>query len=590
MKRHLVRTGVLVLFFAGALYAQDVQVLSQGANSVTVAVMPDSLGADTVKADGQSYLNLTFRSGVPEYNATGNFVRQFIPVLVGVFSSQIQVQVLQTDYKTVSMMQPMRSPRMPNVLNPRVVSEFLSYDGPYHDRRHLVSRIRVYPFLYDSLSGSYQMLEKIVFQVTSVGSGVTSESVGTDPLLSEVLVNYSQVKNAIVKMPPELRKATSSSVLAQGPWYKIGISHSGIYKVTYSDLKNANIPVDNIELSTIEIYNNGSTELPEDPNASRPNDLMENAIYVYDANGNNKFDNGDYILFYGKAPREWAYNPVTKTFSHYIDHYTDSTSYYFLTYGGQAGKRMQVEQSVHSSSYYKPHSFTSGIFRDDELYNLLGSGKQWFGAELQLPTSSNPTANLVGYLNRLYGLDSTQSITYRVRVISRSDQSNYFQVFENATGTQLGTIVGGTVNYGDDEGYYAYPQDPRTFTGTGNLPNQTSVLKVTFSSASSSASAWIDWYEILYKRLFQSVGDVLDFYASDTNATAYYSVQGFSSDSVNVFDVTDFANVAMVQPDSVSNGTVSFGVQAASGMRKQYYAVGANGYLKVDNITSVENS
>ncbi len=590
MKRHLVRTGILFLFYAGVLYGQDVQVPSQSGNSVTISVTPDSLGADTIKVGGRSYLDLSFKGGVPEYNTTGNFVRQFIPVLVGVFSNQIQVQVLQTDYKTVYMMQPMRSPRMPGVLNPKTVSEFLSYDGPYHNRRHLVSRIRVYPFLYDSLSGTYRMLEKVVFQVTSVGSGVTSESVGTDPLLSDVLVNYSQVKDAVVREPSGLRKATSSSVLAQGPWYKIAVSQSGIYKLTYSDLKNANVPVGSIDLSTIKLYNNGGTELPEDPNAPRPNDLMENAIYVYDANGNNKLDNGDYVLFYGKAPREWAYNPVSKTFSHYIDHYTDSTSYYFLTYGGQAGKRMTVEQSARSSSYYRPHSFTSGIFRDDGLYNLLGSGKEWYGTELQLPTSTSPTANMVGYLNKLYGLDTTQSITYRLRAISRSDQYNYFQVFENATGTQLGTIVGGTINYSDEEGYYAYPQDPRIFTGTGNLPNQNSVLKVIYNSSSSSASAWIDWYEILYKRLFQSVGDVLDFYAPDTNAVTYYSVHGFSSDSVNIFDVTDFANAVIVRPDSVSNGTVSFGVQAASGMRKQYFAVGENGYLKVGNIIPVQNS
>ncbi len=590
MKRHLSRTGVLVLLFAGASYAQNVQVLTQGASSVTLSVTPDSLSADTVKADGQSYLNITFRHGVPEYNTAGSFIRQFIPVPVGVFSNQIQVQVVQTDYRTVSLMQPIRSPRMPSVVSPKVVSEFLSYDGPYESRRHLVSRIKVYPFVYDSLSGSYRMLEKIVFQVTSLGSGVTTESVPTDPLLSGVLANYSQVKDAIVREPSRLRKATASSVLAEGSWYKIGISHSGIYRLTYSDLKNADVPVGNIDMSTVKIYNNGSTELPQDPNAPRPNDLMENAIYVYDANGNNKFDNGDYVLFYGKAPREWAYNPSTKTFSHYIDHYTDSTSYYFMTYGGQAGKRMQTEQSVHAASYYRPNTFTSGVFREDERYNLLGSGKDWFGTELQMPTSANPTANVAGYLNKLFGLDSTQNIICRARVISRSDQSNYFSVYENATGTELGTIPGGTVNYGDDEGYYAYPRDPRTFVGSGNLPNQTSVLKIIFSSASSSAFAWVDWYEIMYKRLFQSVNDVLDFYAPDTNASVYYSIRGFSSDSISVFDLTDFSNVAMMQPESANNGTVSFGIQAASGMRKQYLAVGASGYLKVDNISPVQNS
>lgn len=578
------------MLFAGASYGQDVQVLTQGENSVTISVTPDSLTADTVKTGGGSCLNITFRHAVPEYNTTGSFMRQFIPVPVGVFSKQIQVQVVQTDYRTISMMQPMRSLPMPYVLNPKAVSQFLSYDGPYQSRSHLVSRIRVYPFIYDSLSGSYRMLEKIVFQVTSLGSGVTTESAAADPLLSNVLVNYPQVKDAVVGEPSRLRKTAPSSVLAGGTWYKMGISHSGIYKLTYSDLKNSDVPVGDIDLSTLKIYNNGNTELPRDPNAARPNDLIQNAVYVHDANGNDKFDDGDYILFYGKAPREWAYDPGTKTFSHYLDHYTDSTGYYFMTYGGQPGKRMQTEQSVNAPSYYRPNTFSSGVFGEDERNNLLSSGIDWFGTELQMPTSSNPSANVAGYLNKLYGLDSTQNITYRVRVVSRSDQYNYFSVYENSIGTRLGTITSGTVDYGDDTGNYAFPLDPRTFIGSGNLPNRTSVLKIIFSSTSSSAVAWVDWYEIMYRRFFQAANDVLDFYAPDTSASVYYSIRGFSSDSVGVFDVTDFSNAAVVQPQSVNSGTVSFAIQAASGMRKQYFAVGTAGYLKVDDIVPVQNS
>ncbi len=589
VKRQIIEIGIFVLLLAAVSSAQDVKVLSQSGQSVTIEVTPDSLGADTVNINGSSYLNLSFRGAVPEFNSNGNYLRQFIPVLVGVFSKQIQVQVLQVDYKTVSLLPPLRSPNIPSSGNLQPVSPFVSFDLPYIQREHFVSRIRVYPFSYDSVAGSYQILSRVVLQVSSIGSGVSSQSVASDPLLSRALVNYPQVKNAVVSTPSRLMKTLASSVLAQGTWYKLAVSHSGIYKLTYSALKTAGVPVDNIQLNTIRIFNNGGTELPEDPNAARPNDLTENAIYVYDANGNNKFDPEDYILFYGKSPREWSYNPATKTFSHYLNHYTES-NYYFMTFGGQPGKRMQVIQSVQSSSYYKPNDFTSGIFQEDEVYNLLSSGKDWFGAKLQLPTPNNPGSNNTIYVNKLYGLDSTQNITYRVRVIARSNQYNYFQVFENSTGAMLGTIPVGTVDYSYDQGYYAFPVPPQTFVGSGNLVDQRSALKIVYSSTSPSASGYVDWYEILYKRKFQSNSDVLNFYAPDTNANVYYSVQNFSSSNVRVFDVTNFANAALIQPDSINGGTVSFGIQAVSGARKQFFAVGDSGYLSVDNISAVQNS
>lgn len=192
------------------------KVLSQGSNSVTIEVTPDSLGVDTVKVGRVSYLNFSFMHALAELNSNGSYLRQFIPILVGVFSKQIQVQVLSTDYTTLSQLPPDRSPRVRNILIPRSVSEFVSYDLPFEQRRHIASRIRVYPFSYDSSSGSYKFLKRVIFQVSSVGSSVTTQNVGTDPLLSQTLINYPQVRNAVVSRPPQLLKTTASSLLALG--------------------------------------------------------------------------------------------------------------------------------------------------------------------------------------------------------------------------------------------------------------------------------------------------------------------------------------------------------------------------------------
>jgi hypothetical protein len=601
MRIQAIACVVLATSFARVSFAQTIRVLSEGANSTSIEVTPDFLRTDTIKVGGALYLNPSFRNAIPEAHSHGDYLKEFIPVMAGVFSKQIRVQVVRTDYQTRSMMRPVRSPRAASVLAPISASEFVSYDGPFEQRRHLISRIRVYPFLYDSLSGSYKILRRVVFQITSLGSGVTNQAVGADRLLSESLVNYSQVQNAIVSRgipsirgPNQLQKIQASSVLAQGPWYSIGISQSGIYKLTYQNLKGAKVPVDSIQLSTIRIFNNGGTELPEDPNAARLSDPDENAIYVYNGNtdGTDKFEAGDYILFYGKSPREWSYDPAAETYHHYLNHYTE-TNYYFLTYGGQSGKRMQSVPSYQASSYYIPSNFTCGIACDSELTNLQGSGKDWYGAELQptLPTNEGSVA----YPNALYGLDQTQSITYRAKFITRSDQTNSFTVSftVSANGVQLGPPIydGGVDITGplSDTGPYADSVITPDYTGTGNLQGITDILSVTYSGP-TNAQGYVDWFEILYKRKFQALNDVVNFRAPDTNAVVCDSIQGFSNNSVKIFDVTDFANVSMIQPASINNGTVSFGFQQTAGSPRQFFAVGDNGYLSVGNISQLQNS
>lgn len=601
MKKQTAVYIVLVVLIAQMSFGQDIRVLSVGANSTSLEVTPNLLRIDTTRVNGVPYLKLMFRDGVPEVNSHGYYLKEFIPVMVGVFSKQIQVQAVQTDYETKSMMQPLRSPSGSSVQTPISASEFVSYDAPFEQRRHIVSRIRVYPFLFDSLSGSYRILKRVVLQVTSIGTGVTNQGVGTDRLLSESLVNYSQVKNAITAGRSSFENATkrlqsvqTSSILAQGPWYSLAVSQSGIYKVTYQNLKNAKVPVDSIHLNTIRIFNNGGSALPEDPSAPRPSDPIENAIYVYNGNtdGTDKFEAGDYILFYGKSPREWSYDPSTKTYHHYLNYYTE-TNYYFLTYGGQAGKRIATVQSYQSSSYYSPTNFTCGIAADSELNNLQGSGKEWYGAELQPPSSNNVNSNVVIYLNKLNGLDSTQNITYRASFVSRSDASYTFSVYENSTGTLLGPpIGGGTVDItgaDSDIGDYAVSVYTPDYPGTGNLPDGRSALKIVYNSDSPIAQGYVDWFEIFYKRKFQAVNDVLNFRAPDTNAAVSYSVQGFSNNDVKVFDVTDSANVNMVQP-AVNNGTASFAIQTVAGTSRQFFAVGENGYLSVAGISQLSNS
>src|SRR5688572_6973974 len=78
------------------------------------------------------------------------------------------------------------------------------------------------------------------------------------------------------------RTYTSNSVLSSGTWYKIAINQPGIYKIDLAFLASLGISQANISSSAIRLYGNGGFMLPENCNGLRPDDLIENAIWVED--------------------------------------------------------------------------------------------------------------------------------------------------------------------------------------------------------------------------------------------------------------------------------------------------------------------
>lgn len=96
---------------------------------------------------------------------------------------------------------------------------------------------------------------------------------------------------------PASNSFAASSVLQTGNWFKISVSERGIYKLSHAFFKNMGLDPSSFDPKNIRIYGNGGALLPESNAAPRPDDLIENAIYV---NGESEgvFNDSDYVLFY----------------------------------------------------------------------------------------------------------------------------------------------------------------------------------------------------------------------------------------------------------------------------------------------------
>ncbi len=444
-------------------------------------------------------------------------------------------------------------------------------------RNMFLGGVRITPVQFNPASRTVRKYTRIVVDVVFGPPSPLPALRADDAILKSVPLNYAAARSwgsgSLSRVSAPL-----PSVLASGTWYRLTVTAEGMYRLDANYLASLGINVSGIDPRTIRIFGNGGTELPEDINAARPTDLVEDAIYVY-GESDGKFDAGDYVLFYGKGARGWRYDAQAKSLRHYIHDYSE-VNYYWLTYGGSQGKRMAAQPSLASSATdLLKDTFTDGIANEEERTNLLlsslvggeGSGRQWFGE--QVGNGSSFT-----YVNILPGLVPTGSIVYRCALAGQADNPPAFTVSE--AGNEIGYAP-----LGPSGGYIVASEGTFLFSGKSSLASNTSQLNFAYSGTGVVSSGWIDWFEILYPRTLSGVNDSLRFYAPDTTSVVEYHLQNFSAMPM-VFNVTDHANVRMV---TGLGGSFLFRALEAGGNPSAYWAVAGSSWRVPSGATKMSN-
>ena len=120
--------------------------------------------------------------------------------------------------------------------------------------------------------------------------------------------------------------------------YKFPITKEGIYRITYQDLQNANIPVNSILPSEFRVFGKGE-EIP---------------IYIPNES-DNSFDNTDFIEFYAEANDGWLdtvfYGSKDRQANPAYSLIND-TIYYFLFLGSGPNARFQLSNDINFNDYF----------------------------------------------------------------------------------------------------------------------------------------------------------------------------------------------------------------------------------------------
>lgn len=174
-------------------------------------------------------------------------------------------------------------------------------------------------------------------------------------------------------------------MLSSGKWYKVGISETGIQKLTYSDLSDLGVDVDHINPQHLRVYHNGGGLLNELNSQPRFDDLTELPIFV-SGESDGKFDKNDYLLFYARGPVTWHYQGTNGLFVHVPNAY-DDCSYAFITADLGAGKRITSDSQPSEQAEVSVTEFLDYQVYEKDQYNLINGGRTFYSDILDGNTS-----------------------------------------------------------------------------------------------------------------------------------------------------------------------------------------------------------
>ena len=312
-----------------------------------------------------------------------------------------------------------------------------------------------------------------------------------------------------------------SSVLSQGKFVKIRIENSGIYKLTYDDLKGMGFS----SPENIRIFGYGGAELSRDFTQPKIDDLPEVAIW----------DSGSYVLFYAQGINKWSYDTSQKKFKHLLNTYSQY-GYYFITSGTGVGKRITEGAAVNpgGSTVYNVSEFTDYQVHEKEQRVIIHSGRDFFGEIFDATLAYDFSFNFPNLVL------SDNSVQVRLSAAAASKVSSYFTLKLNNT-TQQNTMT--ITQLSNEYSKGNTKEEYFTYTPTGNLS-----FNLKYNKTSGTGTGYLNYLEVNARRQLIMSGDAMPFRNIDnlgTNTYNLYSLSG-ASDNIQIWDISDQQNIQRV--------------------------------------------
>jgi len=513
--------------------AQDVQILAQDRSGIELEFVSPAYTL-THEVDDQGLCQRLAIEGYGESGASGAPALPARGVLVGVppeadlrmIVLDVEQVMLPGKYSLCPVATPISNlfleemPEFPGVERvrnsaayaapgfvPAATVEILSI-GYVRDQR--IAELRFAPFQYDAQGGQVRQVQRIRVRLQFEGARYRSEmsnlvksaSEGAfhqeafEGVLRNVLLNYEAARQW-----REVR-ASSPSFAPQPqsvphPQFRIVTREAGMYQVTYADLLAAapDWAWDSVDPRTFHVRNQG----------------REVAIRVA-GEEDGSWDPGDWLLFYGEQ----------------IDSKYTLDNIYWLTWDGFPGMRMPLIEGTPGMGNIPTYFSTTRHLEANTGYQpsmASGNDDRWYWNSLVWP--SIKTRDYVTELQNVVAAPISATVRGLLRGYS-ANPSHRIEVLLNSNSIYSATWASG-MEYAFEVNVPAYYLQNGTNTITLRRPE---------IPAPTADINLINWLQIDYFKAYVAESDQL-FFDGDNPGTWKYRIADFSTDVLEVYDITD---------------------------------------------------
>ena len=452
-------------------------------------------------------------------------------------------------------------------------------------RGQRVARLQIQPIQYNparsQLKIYHELLIRINFNSTPTQSYQGPKRLATPSLVIEPsqafeqlfqtkLLNYNQTKTW--RRSPQNVAAAPAAQHVSNPLdkYKIPISRTGIYKITYSELRRAGANPMGIELETLKMENRGRRV----------------GIHIFDHDTDGRFDRDESIVFYGQAPIG--------------DRFTE-TNVYWLSWGGVGRSQVSVRDAAPKTSNAPiPFAFKkTERFEQDRKYDRLLDVKSeqadhyfWEsltgGADSRFSQKDFPIQ-----LPHIVRAQINRAAEIRVKFQGASYERNArHQARILFNGAQLGQVAEWRQQAAP---LVARKIEPQRFV----RPEDTDVLRIIAEDRNGTSAGepdfYLDWFEVDYWHTFEASEGVLAF-NSETEprrtGRVQYRVTNLHHPDVDVYRIHDGSIVAKLINGQVERKDGNFQLTFEDNVTSPtgYFVVERERYVQVDHIAPAKPS
>lgn len=344
----------------------------------------------------------------------------------------------------------------------------------------------------------------------------------------------------------------AQSVLSSGKWVKIKVEQTGIYKITYNDLKKMGFS----DPSKVSVHGYGGWPLDEDFSIS--------SNYIDDVPSVAVYRGTDYLLFYGKGPVKWEFDNES-TFTHTNNPYA-TYGCYFLT--DETGvKEMETVSLLSGQASLNITVFDDYRVHEEELKSVNSSGRELFGESFEVGgsktiSSTSPIAKIEGITND----DAKVTMRFIARPKSTSGQAAL-----SIGGQELMQLGFYPIDNSGNNSYVKAIDRIGVASWEGEK-SETPKVVVSYSK-SGDENVRLDYIRMHMKRTLKQYGEYTFFRSIQSiDNVSRFVIQNANSNTV-VFDITDGETPKLMEAQ-LDGTELSFSIPA--GDLREFVAVQIN--------------